>query len=87
MHIGWTIIAKLADNLLPEHAVLGTLVCCAVLGFLVEMACTNVTGFVTASPVLGPSEGAHICDVRNVGYDGYVVMLLDMWTERLRVQC
>ncbi len=60
---------------------------CAVLGFLVEMAGTNVTSFVTTSPVLGPSEGAHICDVGNVGYEVDVVMLLDMWTERLRVQC
>jgi hypothetical protein len=61
--------------------------CYTVLGFLVKMAGTNVISFVTASPALGPCESAHICDVENGGYDGNVVMLLDVWTERLRVQC
>ncbi len=87
MHIGWTIIAKFADNLFPEHTVFGTLVCSAVLSFLVKMACADVACFVAASSVLGPSEGAHFYDVENVVYGGNVVMLLDMWIVRLRARC
>jgi hypothetical protein len=87
MHIGWTTIAKFADNLFPEHTVFGTLVCSAVLGFLVKMACTDMTSFVPASPVFGPSESAHVCDVENLVYGGNLGMLLDTWTERLRARC
>lgn len=41
----------------------------------------------TASSVLGPSEGAHVCDVENLVYGGNVVVLLDVWTERLSARC
>jgi hypothetical protein len=87
MHIRWTIIAKFADNPFLEHTIFGTLVRSALLSFFVEMACTDVTSFMTASSVLGPSEGAHVCDLENLAYGGNVVMLLDMWTERLRARC